>query len=180
MVYFDNAATGGFKISAVTDAAQTVLKYLCANPGRSGHRLSLTGAGIVNNARDALSGTFNARSERVIFTKNCTEALNMAIFGSLKDGGHVITTVFEHNSVLRPLFTLKNKGLIDLDVVEPQVNKPLHLLIEEKVKPNTYLIVATAVSNVTGYELPIEDIGMIAKKHGLHFLQAAKNMGSLL
>lgn len=170
MVYFDNAATGGFKISAVTDAAQTVLKYLCANPGRSGHRLSLTGAGIVNNARDALSGTFNARSERVIFTKNCTEALNMAIFGSLKDGGHVITTVFEHNSVLRPLFTLKNKGLIDLDVVEPQVNKPLHLLIEEKVKPNTYLIVATAVSNVTGYELPIEDIGMIAKKHGLHFL----------
>ncbi len=170
MVYFDNAATGGFKISAVTDAAQTVLKFLCANPGRSGHRLSLAGAGIVSQARDALAEMFNAQPERVIFTKNCTEALNFAIFGSLKDGGHVITTTFEHNSVLRPLFTLKNKGLIELDVVEPEVNKPLDKLIEEKIKPNTYLIIATAVSNVTGYELPIENIGKVAKKHALHFL----------
>ena len=170
MVYFDNAATGGFKISAVTDAAQTVLKYLCANPGRSGHRLSLAGLNIVNETRDALAQTFNAKSERVIFTKNCTEALNMAIFGSLKDGGHVITTIFEHNSVLRPLFTLKDKGLIDLDVVEPQLNKPLNLLIEEKINPSTYLIVATSVSNVTGYELPIEEIGAVAKKHGILFL----------
>ena len=170
MVYLDNAATGGFKISAVTDAAQTVLKYLSANPGRSGHRLSLAGAEIVSNTRQSLADMFTANPDRVIFTKNCTEALNVAIFGSLKVGGHVITTVFEHNSVLRPLFTLKNKGLIELDVVSLQPNKPLYLSIEEKIKPNTYMIVSTAVNNVNGYELPVEQIGNVAKNHQLLFL----------
>lgn len=170
MVYLDNAATGGFKISAVTDAAQTVLKYLSANPGRSGHRLSLAGAELVSAARGAVADMFNANPDRVIFTKNCTEALNIAIFGSLKVGGHVITTVFEHNSVLRPLFTLKNKGLIELDVVSLEENKPLYLSIEEKIKDNTYMIVSTSVNNVSGYELPVEQIGVVAKKHALHFL----------
>lgn len=170
MVYLDNAATGGFKINAVTDAASTVLKYLCANPGRSGHRLSVKGAQIVFETREALSNMFSATPERVIFTKNCTEALNLAIFGSLKKGGHVITTIYEHNSVLRPLMTLKNKGLIELDVVEPDINKPLYAVIEEKIKPNTYLLAVNSVSNVTGYELPIEKIGAIAKKYSLHFL----------
>ena len=170
MVYLDNAATGGFKISAVTDAAQTVLKYLCANPGRSGHRLSLAGAELVSAARQAVADMFSSSTDRVIFTKNCTEALNLAIFGSLKVGGHVITTVFEHNSVLRPLITLKNKGLIDLDVISPQDNKPFQECIAEKIKPNTYMIVATSVNNVTGYELPVSEIGKIAKERSLHFL----------
>ncbi len=170
MVYFDNAATGGFKTSAVTDASCTVLKYLCANPGRSGHRLSVTGANIVYQTREVLANMFGATPDRVIFTKNCTEALNVAIFGSLKEGGHVITTVFEHNSVLRPLITLKNNGLIELDIIQPDDNIPLNFLIEEKIKNNTYLIVATSVSNVTGYELPITEIGLVAKKHKLNFL----------
>ena len=170
MVYFDNAATGGFKISAVTDAANNILKYLSANPGRSGHRLSLSGAEIVLSTRDVLAKMFSATLDRVIFTKNCTEALNLAIFGSLKTGGHVITTVFEHNSVLRPLITLKNNGAIQLDIVEPQLSAPLEKVIEEKIKDNTYLIVTNSVSNVTGYELPIEKIGAVAKNHNLHYL----------
>ena len=78
MIYFDNAATGGFKPRAVTDAAQTVIRYLSANPGRSGHRLSVSGAGIVYDCRNNLANLFSAKSERVIFTKNCTEALNTA------------------------------------------------------------------------------------------------------
>ena len=170
MIYFDNASTGGFKIRAVIDSAQTVCKYLCANPTRSGHRLALTGAKIVYNCRESLSNFFGSTIERTIFTKNCTEALNLAIFGSLKKGGHVITTVYEHNSVLRPLFALKNKGLIELDVVCPQQDFSLCQEIERKIKSNTYLIVATAVSNVTGFSLPINQIGQIAKKHNLLFL----------
>ena len=132
MIYFDNAATGGFKPRAVTDAVENVTRYLSANPGRSAHRLSITGADIVYNTRAEISKTFNCQPERVIFTKNCTESLNLAIFGTLKVGGHIITTVYEHNSVLRPLTALQNKGLISLDVVKPY--KPF-LIWYPKEKP---------------------------------------------
>ena len=171
MIYFDNAATGGFKPSAVTSAVETTVKYLCANPGRSGHRLSITGAEIVQNCRTLIAKTFGADEDsKVIFTKNCTEALNLGIFGTLKVGGHVITTVYEHNSVLRPLFTLKNKGLIELDVLAPTPEKTIDKIIKENIKPNTYMIVATAISNVTGEVLPLEKIGKIADENGLLFL----------
>ena len=84
MIYFDNAATGGFKPRAVTDATETVMRYLSANPGRSGHRLSLAGAEIVYKCRESLANLFSSKPERVIFTKNCTEALNVAILVALK------------------------------------------------------------------------------------------------
>ena len=106
MIYFDNAATGGFKPRAVTDSAHNVIRYLSANPGRSGHRLSLTGAEIVYETRKVLGEIFEANPDRVIFTKNCTEALNIAIYGLCKKDMHVITTIYEHNSVLRPLVKL--------------------------------------------------------------------------
>ena len=170
MIYFDNAATGGFKPRAVTDATETVIRFLSANPGRSAHRLSLTGANIVYECRKTIAENFNADSDRVIFTKNCTEALNTAIFGTIKTGGHVITTVFEHNSVLRPLFTLKNKGIISLDVVSPTEEKTIDQAIKEKITDKTYLIVCTAISNVTGETLPISSIGKIAKDAGALFL----------
>lgn len=168
MIYFDNAATGGFKIRAATDAAQTVMKYLSANPGRSGHRLSVAGAGIVHSARQVLADFFGAQEERVIFTKNCTEALNLAIFGTLKKGGHVITTVYEHNSVLRPLNFLKSQGLIQLDVVSPEPD--IVTAIENKIKDDTYLVVMTAVSNVTGEELPVMDVAYLCEKKGILFI----------
>ena len=170
MIYFDNAATGGFKPRAVTDATQTVTRYLSANPLRSGHRLALAGAEIVYNCRVMLAKTFNADSDRVIFTKNCTEALNLAIFGTLKKGGHIITTVYEHNSVLRPLFTLKERGLISLDVVRPDINDDIVSAIKEKINDDTYLIVTTSASNVTGEVLPISQIGDIARRKGLLYL----------
>ena len=170
MIYFDNAATGGFKPRAVTDAADTILRYLSANPGRSGHRLSLTGAKTVDNTRTAVAELFCASPDRVIFTKNCTEALNFAIFGSLKEGGHVITTCYEHNSVLRPLCALKNRNFIDFDVVYPKEGVSLSELIKEKIRPETYLIITSAVSNVTGELLPILEIGKIAKENGLLYI----------
>ncbi len=167
MIYFDNAATGGFKPRAVTDAVENVIRYLNANPGRSGHRLSLTGANIVTSTREIFKNYVGANNERVIFTKNCTESLNTAIFGTLKPFKHVITTVYEHNSVLRPLYYLKTKGLIELDVVAPNGNKSLVKAIEEKINDKTYLIVLNAVSNVTGEILPVLEVEELAKKHNL-------------
>ena len=170
MIYFDNAATGGFKPHSVSESALSVIRYLCANPGRSGHRLSVAGADLILRTRELLTKLFSANPDRVIFTKNCTEALNLAIFGSLKVGGHVITTTFEHNSVLRPLFNLKNKGLIELDVVSPNNSLSLFEAIKEKVKDNTYLIVLTAVSNVTGQTLYTKDLSSFCKESGILLL----------
>ncbi len=170
MIYFDNAATGGFKPSAVINAATTVTKYLCANPGRSAHRLAVTGEKIVYDCRCLLGQMFGATPERVILTKNCTEALNMAILGSVRAGGHVITTVFEHNSVLRPLYHLRDKGLISLDVVAPDKEQDIVQTISNKIKPETYLIAVTAISNVTGEVFPIRKVGEIAKEKGILFL----------
>ncbi len=170
MIYFDNAATGGFKPRAVTDAAESVLRFLLANPGRSGHRLSLAGAETTENCRELLAQTFFASSERVIFTKNCTESLNVAIFGSIKRGDHVITTVYEHNSVLRPLFLLKENGTITLDVVAPSQDKSILDAIKESVTSNTRVIITTALSNVTGERLPVNEIGALAKEKGFIYI----------
>lgn len=169
MIYFDNAATGGFKPYAVHSATETTMKYLLANPSRSAHRRAIAGAEIVYNCRKILADEFNSTPEKCIFTKNCTEALNTAIFGSLKKGGHVITTIFEHNSVLRPLNYLKNQGLIDLDIVSNSENG-LVSNIKNSIKKNTYLIVMTAVSNVTGEKLPFSEVGKVAKDNNLLFL----------
>lgn len=170
MIYFDNAATGGFKPRIVSETANNVVRFLSANPGRSAHRLSVTGAECVYSCRQLISNSFGGVPERVVFTKNCTEALNLAIFGTLKKGGHVITTVFEHNSVLRPLHYLKEQGLIELSVVFPSQETPIELAIKNAIKDNTYLIVTTAVSNVTGQALPVSRIGKIAKNHRLLYV----------
>lgn len=170
MIYFDNAATGGFKPNSVFESVETALKYISANPGRSAHRLSIAGAKAVYECRETLAQFFQSSPERVVFTKNCTEALNLAIMGSLKIGGQVICSAYEHNSVLRPLFTLKEKGLIDVEVVFPEKNKCISQSIEEKITEKTYMIVCTAISNLTGEILPIKKIGKIARKHNLLFL----------
>ncbi len=170
MIYFDNAATGGFKPNAVIESATTAIKYLSANPGRSGHRLSVAGAKAIYQCRQVISETFNCPAEKVIFTKNCTEALNLAILGTAQKKGHVVTTAFEHNSVLRPLFHLHRRGEIRLDVIYPQNELDLLKQIKQKISNDTYLIASTAVSNVTGYALPIKEIGELAKEHQLLFL----------
>ncbi len=170
MIYLDNAATCGFRPRQVTDAVNTVINYLSANPGRASHRLAVTGQKITFSAREKLGELFNAEPERVIFTKNCTEALNIAIFGLFKDGGHVITTVYEHNSVLRPLFHLRNLGKITLDVISPMDVNEMPRLIKEKINDKTCLIVCSAVSNVTGVVLPIEEIAQIANNYSIPFI----------
>ncbi len=170
MIYFDNAATGGFKPNSSLSAAENVIRNLSANPGRSGHRLSILGEQIIEDCRLELAEFFECESSRVIFTKNCTEALNIGIFGCVKKGGKVLISCYEHNSVLRPLNYLAEKGDITVEVIYPKKDKPLEQLFEEKITPNVCLIICTAISNVTGEIMPIEKIGLIAKRYNIPFL----------
>lgn len=150
MIYFDNAATGGVKPDGVLNATAAALKT-CANPGRSGHRLSLACMQRVYEARKLLCSYFNGWSyDRTVFTKNCTEALNYAILGGLSPSDEVVTTVAEHNSVLRPLEYLKKKGL---KAVYAPLDGKKHIDIRSVcayVTPKTRALIITLASNVTG------------------------------
>ena len=181
MIYFDNAASGGRKPDCVISAVQSSIR-VCANPGRSGHKLSVSLASIVEDCRNALSDFFDGYGyERVIFTKNCTEALNIAILGSLKQGDHVIVSCFEHNSVLRPLEFLKQSGMITYDVCYVDTKDKLGGIspnaVQKLLKPNTKLVAITAASNVNGYLPPISEIKKILPPHVLFLCDGAQAGG---
>lgn len=154
MIYLDNAATGGKKPLSSVLAAYSAIKDVCVNPGRSGHKLSVNAAYNVLACRKLLCGFFGGYSpERVIFTKNCTEALNTAIFGGIFSGAKVVTTVAEHNSVLRPLFNLKNSGKITLEIISPNPNENFETTLGQAAKSADFCVF-TLASNVTG--MPID------------------------
>lgn len=172
MIYLDNAATGGFKPNSVIETTVSAVKYLNANPGRSGHRLSKTGAEFIYSARKKVSEFFNnGEIDRVIFTKNCSEGLNIAIHGVIGKGDHVITTCFEHNSVLRPLFTLESKGIISLTIIYPENKKCVTVKeIENALLPNTKLVIVNHISNVTGSINDVKSIGEFLRGKNLLFM----------
>ena len=179
MIYFDNAATGGFKPASVIETVNGAIKYLCANPGRSAHALSETAFETVYSARKKLAKFFNAPSpSNVIFTKNCTEALNLAILQSgIK--GEVLTTTFEHNSVLRPLYYLERRGDITLKIITPENGR--NVTSEDVIKnfsPSTSMVVITGASNVTGEVSEIEKIGAFLKdKNAVYLVDGAQAGG---
>ncbi len=180
MIYFDNAATGGFKPHAGMDAALSTMRFLTANPGRSGHRLALAGANIVYEARETLREFFGADEvDRVVFTKNCTEALNVAIFGVLESGDHVIVSEAEHNSVLRPLFYLRKLGKISLTVLP--VKRFSCASVEQvtaALTPKTKLCCLSHASNVSGELICPKEIARVLKANGtLFLLDAAQSAG---
>lgn len=185
MIYFDNAATGGRKPDQVLTALTSAVK-VCANPGRSGHKLSLSCAKLVHACRHALDCYFDGYGfDRAVFTKNCTEALNIALFGVLKDGDHVVTTCMEHNSVLRPLERMKASGKITFDVcpLHRPTNEETHCIRAEdilsRIQPNTRLIAVTTASNVTGATPPIAEIRSRIPKEILLLCDGAQGGGHL-
>ena len=150
MIYFDNAATGGFKPVSVVSAVTAAL-HVCANPGRSGHKLSVACMERVYACRRQLCEFFGGYScDRTIFTKNCTEAINIALLGTLHAGDKVVTTFAEHNSVLRPLEALKRRGVITYDTAPLSDGKLLPETIAGLVRENTRMAIVTSASNVTG------------------------------
>jgi cysteine desulfurase family protein len=180
MFYFDNAATGGKKPDTVLTAVSSAVK-VCANPGRSGHRLSIACAENVEKCRKELDLFFDGYGyDRVIFTKNCTEALNIAIFGSLKQGDHVVCSCMEHNSILRPLEFLQKSGIIEYDVCPLSKNgniEPSDFL--SLVKANTKMAIVTTASNVTGAIPDLTAIRKALPKHILFLCDGAQGAGHI-
>ncbi len=172
MIYLDNAATGGFKPNSVIEKTVNVIKYLNANAGRSGHRLSKTAGELVFSCRKTLSSFFNNGDVcRVIFTKNCTEALNISILGTYEKGSRILTTCFEHNSVLRPLFTLEEKGEISLTVIYPENNEYItEKDIEKNFSNDVKTVIVNYASNVTGTVNDIKKIGDFLRDKNVTFI----------
>ncbi len=183
MIYLDNAATTFPKPASVTRAAEHALKIYGANPGRSGHEMTLKTSEEIYKCRKKAAAMFGAVSAQdVVFTLNCTHALNLAIKGIVKPGCHVITSNLEHNSVIRPLYALKQQGIINFDVakVVPGNDRATVEAFRQLIRPNTSVIVCTHVSNVFGVILPIRAIGELAASHGITFIvDAAQSAGVL-
>ncbi len=168
MIYFDNAATSFTKPKEVEMAVCEAVKNRTANPGRSGHSLSQKVAEKIFETRENLKEFFGAKNHELIFTKNCTEALNLAIFGTLKNGDHVITTCYEHNSVLRPLKALEENG-ISVTILECDL-KDFCDRFEKEIKPNTRMVITTMVSNVTGEFCDVDRVSKICSTHRIKYL----------
>ena len=171
-IYLDNAATSHPKPQAVVDAVVRALTTDNANPGRSGHQRALRGGRLLLSARERLARLLNAEeSDRVVFCFNGTDALNTAIKGSLRVGDHVVTTVMEHNSVLRVLGELEKSGLIKTTLLEPDESGTVSAeMFEAALRPHTSLVISTHASNVTGAIQPVAAIGEAMQKHGVRYL----------
>lgn len=173
VVYFDNAATSWPKPPAVQEAIHHFIEEVGGSPGRSGHRMSIEASRVVGDAREAVAELFNVEDPaRVAFTKNSTEALNIAIFGLLSQGDHAITSSMEHNSVMRPLRYLEAQCIIDLTVLpcSPATGDLDPDDLRRVLRPNTRLITVVHASNVIGNLLPVREIGAIAREAGVPFL----------
>lgn len=172
MIYLDNSASTFIKPKEVIKAVNDSLLHFGANPGRSGHVASIKTAMQIEEARERLANHFGIENgENIIWTQNCTQALNLAILGSAKQGGHVICTENEHNSVLRPLEYLKNQGVIDYDVAFQSNNLGINLEdIKKHIKSNTYMVICNHISNVNGAIADINSIGKYCKEKNIIFL----------
>lgn len=164
MIYFDNAATSWPKPPGVAEAMTHFIRDVGANPGRSGHRMSIEAARIIFEARQAVAGLFNAPDPlQVAFSANVTEALNLALYGYLRPGDHVVTSSMEHNSMMRPLRYLESQG-VELSVVSCSPRGELNPEdIEAAIQPNTVMLALIHSSNVSGTLLPIPQAGEIAR-----------------
>lgn len=180
MIYFDNGATTFPKPKSVRVAVSNAISNFGANPGRSGHKMSLKSSEIIFKCRENAAKLFDIDTpEKIIFTLNCTEALNIVIKGILKSGDHAIISSLEHNAVVRPLEHLKASGIeyTVADVVP--YNDDLTIdNFRNAINDNTKIIICIHASNVFGVKLPIERIGALCKIYGILFcVDAAQTAG---
>lgn len=167
MIYLDNAATTFKKPDSVLHAVKKCIKKYSANPGRSGHSISLSASELLYDTRCAVASLFNyPNPENVVFTMNATYALNMAIKTLINRKCHVIISDREHNSVLRPLKILSDTLGIEYSVYNSRANNVYHE-IESHIREDTYAIISTLASNVTGEKIPLFLLSELKRKHGL-------------
>ena len=180
MIYFDNAATTFPKPTGVMREMMRCMTEYGGNPGRSGHRLSMAAAEAIFHVRESLADFFGiTKAENIIFTQNCTMALNLAIRGIAKRGDHFLISDLEHNSVLRTVANLCREQGMTYDIFHALENDETMLAeIEKKCRPYTKAIIATHASNICPRILPIGKIGAFCKrKNLLYIVDAAQSAG---
>lgn len=178
--YFDNAATSWPKPPQMLEGMRRFSEHIGANPGRAGHQRAVQSARIIYHTRQQLVDLFNVDDPlRVVFSNNVTEAINLALFGLLQPGDHVITTSMEHNAVMRPLRYLQSQG-VELTVVACSKQGILDPEdIKKEIRANTKLIAMLHASNVTGTIMPVSEVGRIAHENDLLLLvDAAQTAGA--
>lgn len=180
MIYLDNAATGFPKPEAVIKEVARCMREYCGNPGRGAHTMSRLASDKVFETRELLSEMFGTTPDRVVFTLNTTYALNTVIHGLAKQGCHVLISDTEHNSVLRPVHTLYDRGIITyskfptVGLTDSQITEGINNLIRK----NTALLICRHSSNVCGRPLPIKEIGKLCKRKNIYFVvDAAQSAG---
>lgn len=180
-IYFDNAATSWPKPAGVLRAMQTYLEDIGGSPGRSGHRMAIAAGHLLADSRMSLADLFHVDDpSRIVFTKNVTEALNVAILALVRPGDHVITTGVEHNAVMRPLRHLEAHG-VELTVLPcSKEGMPDVDLLESALRRPARLLVTTHASNVIGNVLPLEEMSALAHRAGVPVLvDAAQTAGAV-
>ncbi len=178
-IYMDNAATSWPKPEETLTAMADYTRSVGANPGRSGHRMSVDAGRVILDTREEIADLFGVTNPlRIIFTKNATEALNIAITGLLKPGDHVITSGMEHNSVMRPLRAMERRG-VEVSVIPCSSMGELNPDdVDHAIKKATRAIYLTHASNVTGTIIPVTEVGKIARERGVLFcVDAAQTAG---
>lgn len=181
MIYLDNAATSFPKPSKVYEEVLNCMKNYCANPGRGSHDMAIISAMKVMETRNLICELFNIKDPfNLIFTSNATEALNIAIKGVLKNGDHVISTVIEHNSVLRPLNSMEKQGVEITLVGVDKAGYVNPLDIKNEIKKNTKIIIINHISNVLGSIQDITSIGKIAREKEIIFMVDASQSAGVI
>lgn len=167
MIYLDNAATTMQKPEEVIEAVVQAMHSM-GNAGRGAHSASLEASRTIYDTRELLCRFFGGTDpRRLVFTSNSTESLNIAIKGLFEPGDHVITTMLEHNSVLRPLYEMEKRG-VELTIIPADKKGVIDYNdIEKAIRPNTKAVVCTHGSNLTGNLVDIERIGKITRKNRL-------------
>lgn len=181
-IYLDNGATSFPKPEEVYTHMDQYYRRLGVNPGRSGYDICVEAGEVVENTRKTLAKYFNGKDpNRLCFSYNATDALNLIIFGSLQKGDHAISTTIEHNSVLRPLYHQEKYGGVEVDYipfdsrgfVDPDD-------FPKKFKANTKLVIVNHASNVIGTIQPIKEIGRLCKENGITFaIDASQSAGKI-
>ena len=182
MIYLDNAATSFPRPAAVARAMTDALTRCGGNPGRAGHALALAAGRVVEGCREAIAAMLGETdATRVAFACNATDALNMAIHGVLRTGDHVVTTLLEHNSVLRPLSELSRSGAITLTIVPPDERGMIRAEdVSRALTPRTRLVAMTHMSNVLGVAQDVAAVGALCRKRGVLLLvDCAQTAGHL-
>ncbi|RHA10632.1 aminotransferase class V-fold PLP-dependent enzyme [Megasphaera sp. AM44-1BH] len=183
MYYFDNAATTVQKPQTVADAVYDVLSSgLYGNPSRGAHGYSLRAYELVLDAKEQVKGLFHTGPDYdVAFTHNSTTALNLVLKGLLRPGDHVLTTMWEHNAVLRPLYQLEKEGVaIDFIGSDAHTGQLRYEEMEQKIRPETKLLVCNHASNVTGNVLDLSCIASFCQNHGLFFVVDASQSAGVV